>query len=341
VGQRGRVKRKSQAARVSSTPPIHYNPHMIRDVHHIGIAVRSLEAATALFHEALGLPIVKEAAVPARGVRGAMLAAGASYLEILEPTEDSSPFAQHIAERGEGLHHLALWSDDVDADVARLRDLAVPLADREPRTGFTGRLSYLTPQAFDGAQLEVVQPEPGLGGNPDVSPSGTTPRPAHPEPVEGRADGPEPTPRPAHPEPVEGRAEHNATHSASHITRIDHVVLRVPSVPAVTQRFESYFGVQTKRTMDRGGHEFAFLRPGDVVIEVIGPKEGGEPNTGRLAGLAFAVTGIDELTASLKRQGYPIGQPHAALQGGRIVSIHHTGACGVPLAFIDFTDSSR
>jgi methylmalonyl-CoA/ethylmalonyl-CoA epimerase len=295
---------------------------MIRDVHHIGIAVRSLDAATALFHEALGLPIVKEAAVPTRGVRGAMLAVGASYLEILEPFEDSSPFAQHIAERGEGLHHLALWSDDIDVDIARLRDLAVPLADREPRTGFTGRLSYLSPQAFDGAQLEVVQPEPGLGGNPDVSP-------------------PEPTPLIAHPEPVEGRAEHNATHSAGHITRIDHAVLRVPSVPAVTQRFESYFGVQTKRTMDRGGHQFAFLRPGDVVIEVIGPKEGGEPNTGRIAGLAFEVTGIDELTASLKKQGYPIGQPHAALQGGRIVSIHHTGACGVPLAFIDFTDNPR
>jgi hypothetical protein len=74
-------------------------------------------------------------------------------------------------------------------------------------------------------------------------------------------------------------------------------------------------------------------------MEVIGPTDGGEPDTGRIAGLAFEVKGIDELAAGLKAKGYPIGEPHPALQGGRIVSVHHSGACGVPLAFIDFTGS--
>jgi hypothetical protein len=90
---------------------------------------------------------------------------------------------------------------------------------------------------------------------------------------------------------------------------------------------------------ERGGHSFAFMRPGDAVIEVIGPTPGGEPGSGRIAGLAFEVNGIDELTASLKAAGYPIGEPHPALQGGRIVSVHHSGACGVPVAFIDFAGS--
>ena len=40
-----------------------------------------------------------------------MLSAGRSYLEIIEPTTDNSPFARHIEEHGEGLHHVALWSD--------------------------------------------------------------------------------------------------------------------------------------------------------------------------------------------------------------------------------------
>ena len=60
-----------------------------------------------------------------------------------------------------------------------------------------------------------------------------------------------------------------------------------------------------------------------MIIEVIGPKDGGDPESGRIAGLAFEVKGIDELAASLKEKGYPIGEPHAALQGGRIVSVHH------------------
>jgi methylmalonyl-CoA/ethylmalonyl-CoA epimerase len=267
---------------------------MIRDVHHVGIAVKSMDAALALCRDALALPVVKEGGAPARGARVAVLAAGGSYLEIIQPTTDDSPFARFIEERGEGLHHLALWSDDVDGHVSSLRDKGAALEDHEPRDGFTGRLSYLRPEAFDGAIVEVVEPEDGQRGHP----LGESP-----------------------------------------VTRIDHVVLRVPSAGAVIERMEEWFGMPTKRTFERGGHTFAFLRPGDVTMEVIGPTAGGEPGSGRIAGLALEVKGIDELAASLKARGYPIGEPHPALQGGRIVSVHHSGACGVPLAFIDFTGS--
>ena len=271
-----------------------YNPRMITDVHHVGIAVRDLDAALLLYSDALSLPVVKRGEAAARGARVAVLAAGGGYLEVIQPTSDGSPFALFIEDRGEGLHHIALWSDDVDAQVAALRDVGAPLEDREPRDGFTGRLSYLRPEAFDGAIVEVVEPEEGQRGHP----------------------------------PAE-----------SPITRIDHVVLRVPSATDVIQRMEDWFGVPTRRTFGRGGHTFAFMRPGDVAIEVIGPSDGGDPGSGRIAGLAFEVKGIDALAAALKAKGYPIGEPHPALQGGRIVSVHHSGACGVPLAFIDFTDS--
>ena len=271
---------------------------MIRDVHHVGIAVRDMEAAYALYRDALGLPLVKEGEVPARGVKAALLAVGRSYLELVQPTEEGSPFAKHIAERSEGLHHIGLLADDVDSQVTRLNEMAVLLEDHEPRAGFTGRLSYLSPLAFDGALLEVVQPEKELGARTK--------------------------------EPGDG-------FPSWRVTRIDHVVMHVPSVDAVCKRFEEYFGVATKRRIERGPRSFAFLRPGDVIIEVIGPSDGGDPESGRIAGLAFEVRGIDELAASLREKGYPVGEPHAALQGGRIVSVHHSGACGVPVAFIDFS----
>lgn len=269
---------------------------VITDVHHVGIAVKDLDEALRFYGDALALPCVKEGEMPARGVRVAMLAAGRSYLEIIQPISDDSPFARAIAERGQGLHHVALWSTDAAADVAKLREAGVQLEDAEPREGFTGKLSYLAASAFDGAQLEVVEPEARLAGKNEPS----------------------------------GR-----------ITRIDHVVLRVPSVSAVSERFEAWFGVPTKRTMERGEQAFAFMRPGDVVIEVIGPKSGGEPGSGRIAGLAFEVRDIDSLTEDVRAKGYPIGEPHAALQGGRIVSVHMSGTCGVPVAFIDFAGSPR
>jgi len=285
---------------------------MITDVHHVGIAVRDLDAALALYSEALSLPVVKRGDAPARGARVAVLAAGGSYLEIIQPTKDDSHFARFIEDRGEGLHHIALWSDDVDAQVATLRDVGAALEDHEPRDGFTGRLSYLRPEAFDGAIVEVVQPEQGLLPSPAHARTGVR---------------------------MDGRGTPAAGWLGEGITRIDHVVLRVPSATAAITRMDEWFGVPTKRTFERGGHTFAFLRPGDVVIEVIGPTEGGEPGTGRIAGLAFEVKGIDEIAAHLKAKGYPIGEPHPALQGGRIVSVHHSGANGVPLAFIDFTGS--
>jgi len=112
-------------------------------------------------------------------------------------------------------------------------------------------------------------------------------------------------------------------------------------VEAACRRFHDYFGVATKRTMERGPRRLAFLRPGDVILELVGWAQGGEPGTGRVAGLAFEVKGIDELTASLKARGLPVGEPHPAVQGGRIVSVHPSGASGVPVAFIDFSDSPR
>jgi methylmalonyl-CoA/ethylmalonyl-CoA epimerase len=277
---------------------------MIRDVHHVGIAVREMAEAYAFYRDALGRAVVKEGEVSARGVKAALLAVGHSYLELVQPTEEGSPFAKHIAERGEGLHHIGLLADDVDSQVARLNELAVLLEDHEPREGFTGRLSYLSPLAFDGALLEVVQPEKEQGAR-------------------SKEEG--------------GQPDWRDQLAAWCITRIDHVVLHVPSVDAACKRFEEYFGVPTKRRIERGPRSFGFLRPGDVIIEVIGPNDGGDPESGRIAGLAFEVKGIDELAESLKEKGYPVGEPHAALQGGRIVSVHHSGACGVPVAFIDFS----
>ncbi len=137
---------------------------MVTDVHHVGIAVRDMAAALRFYAEALGLPVVKQGEAPARGAQVALLAVGGSYLELVQPTTEDSPFAEHIAERGEGLHHVALHTDDVNTLVAALRDQGVPLEDREPREGFTGRLSYLAPEAMDGALLEVVQPPSELSG---------------------------------------------------------------------------------------------------------------------------------------------------------------------------------
>jgi methylmalonyl-CoA/ethylmalonyl-CoA epimerase len=269
---------------------------MITDLHHVGIAVRDVDKAYALYRDVLRLPLLRDGPASLPGVREGVLAVGGSFIELLVSTEEGSVIERDLEETGEGLHHIALRTDGIDAEVSVLQKRGLLLRAREPVQGVVGRVIYVADTGFDRVRMEIVEPRPPYDG-------------AHPPP------GP--------------------------VRRIDHVVLRVPDVGAVCRRFEERFGVPTKRTLERGGQRFAFLRPGDPIIEVVGPAEPGEPGSGRLAGLALEVFGIDELAAELKAKGYPVGEPHPALQGGRIVSVHHSGACGVPLAFIDFTGSAR
>src|SRR3972149_1449337 len=77
---------------------------MISDVHHVGIAGRDRAAALRFYSEALGLPVVKEGDAPARGARVALIAAGGSYLELVQPVSDGSPPRPPPHERGGGVH---------------------------------------------------------------------------------------------------------------------------------------------------------------------------------------------------------------------------------------------
>lgn len=132
---------------------------MIHKVHHVGIAVRSLETALGFYRDGLGLPVTRRAEVPDQGVRAALLASGESEIELLEPTAPSSGVARFLAKRGEGLHHLCLETEDVDGELVRLDGHGVPLIDKVPRPGLAGRIAFLHPGACGGVLVELATPD--------------------------------------------------------------------------------------------------------------------------------------------------------------------------------------
>ena len=79
---------------------------MVTNIHHVGIAVRSLSQAYRFWRDTLGLPLTREAQVAEQGVRAALLAAGETEIELLEPLAPDSPIGRFLAKRGEGLHHV-------------------------------------------------------------------------------------------------------------------------------------------------------------------------------------------------------------------------------------------
>src|SRR3989449_6317300 len=106
-------------------------------VDHLGIAVKSLTAAKAIY-EKLGLTVSAEETVEQEQVRLVMVPVGESRLELLEATSEDSAIAKFIAKRGEGLHHVCLRVPDLAAAVARLKKDGGRLGSDEIKSGAGG-----------------------------------------------------------------------------------------------------------------------------------------------------------------------------------------------------------
>jgi methylmalonyl-CoA epimerase len=126
-------------------------------IDHLGIAVKSLGAAKAIY-EKLGLSISSEETVEREQVRLVMVPVGESRLELLEATSENSAIAKFIAKRGEGLHHVCLRVPDLPAAVARLKKDGVRLVSEEIKTGAGGHhYVFVHPASTGGVLLELVQ----------------------------------------------------------------------------------------------------------------------------------------------------------------------------------------
>ena len=126
-------------------------------IDHLGIAVRSLDAALDFYQRQLGFPACQREAVELEKVNVAMLPAGESRIELLEATSPDSVIARFIDKRGEGLHHVALTVHDLAATVDRLRSQGARLVN-DPRPGAGGHLYvFVHPESTGGVLLELIQ----------------------------------------------------------------------------------------------------------------------------------------------------------------------------------------
>jgi methylmalonyl-CoA epimerase len=126
-------------------------------IDHLGIAVKSLAAAKAIY-EKLGLSVSPEETVAQEQVRLVMVPVGESRLELLEATSGDSTIAKFIAKRGEGLHHVCLKVPDLAAAVAQLKKNGVRLVSEEIKTGAGGHgYVFVHPSSTGGVLLELVQ----------------------------------------------------------------------------------------------------------------------------------------------------------------------------------------
>ncbi|MEZ4459710.1 MAG: methylmalonyl-CoA epimerase [bacterium] len=131
---------------------------MLTKIDHLGIAVRSIDEKMPLYRDALGLEFLGDEIVESQGVRVAFFKLGESMLELLEPTREDSPIAKFLEKNGEGIHHLAAGTEDIDAARAHAHAHGLRLLSDKPLDGAHGKLiSFVHPKDTGGVLIEFTQ----------------------------------------------------------------------------------------------------------------------------------------------------------------------------------------
>ncbi len=127
------------------------------DLHHVGIAVPSIDAALPFYRDVMGLRAGETKDLPDQAVRAVVLSGGAARIELIEPLDTVSGVARSLAERGRPmLHHVCFAVDDLPRVLDDLAAAGTELVDRRPRQGIEGMVAFLHPRAADGVLVELI-----------------------------------------------------------------------------------------------------------------------------------------------------------------------------------------
>lgn len=130
----------------------------ILHIEHLGIAVKDMAAANALYEKLLNTPCYKTEEVQSEGVRTSFFQNGNNKIELLEATTADSPIAKFIEKNGEGIHHVAFAVDDIVAEMKRLTDAGFILLNDTPKQGADNKLiCFIHPKSTNGVLIELCQ----------------------------------------------------------------------------------------------------------------------------------------------------------------------------------------
>ena len=137
---------------------------MITRLDHIAIAVPDLERAIRRFAEDFGLELSGTEDVLAAKTSTAFFPLPETRIELIHPLNGEGPVAKYLEKRGGGLHHVCFQTDDIDADMARLKKLGYRFLTDAPTPGAHGtRVAFIHPRSADGVLIELAE-HPAEGG---------------------------------------------------------------------------------------------------------------------------------------------------------------------------------
>ncbi len=131
---------------------------MPKKLEHIGIAVKDLEASEALFSRLLGTESYKREVVESEGVITSFFLLGDVKFELLAATNSDSPIAKFIEKRGEGLHHIAFETENIEEELEVRKNQNIELIHVKPKDGADNKqIAFLHPKSTGGVLWELCQ----------------------------------------------------------------------------------------------------------------------------------------------------------------------------------------
>ena len=140
-------------------------------IDHIAIAVNDVEESARVYGQALGVDEVEFETVETEGVRVAIIRLENGRIELMQPTSDSSPIKKFLEKKGQGLHHMALETGDIEGEVSRMQGCGIRFLG-QIRPGSAGtRVAFVHPKSLEGVLAELCS-HPAAARDPEDPPGG-------------------------------------------------------------------------------------------------------------------------------------------------------------------------
>ncbi len=129
----------------------------IKKINHVAVVVNNIESALAFWEEQLGLKLDHIEEVPSQSSKVAFLPVGEGEIELVEPTDPNSGLAKYLNKRGEGMHHICLEVNDIEAVLKILREKGVILINEFPIDLPGRKMAFIHPKAANGVLVELYE----------------------------------------------------------------------------------------------------------------------------------------------------------------------------------------
>ena len=131
---------------------------MFKKIEHIGIAVKDMASANAMFSLLADAGLLKMESVESEGVTTSFFQIGETKIEFLEATREDSAIAKYVEKNGEGMHHIAFEVENIEAEMQRLENAGFELIHKKPKEGADNKLiCFLHPRSTHRVLIELCQ----------------------------------------------------------------------------------------------------------------------------------------------------------------------------------------